>query len=180
MNTAEKIRRERKKAGLSQEALSEELGVSRQAITKWENGSAVPETDKIVLLSEFFSVTTDYLLKDYIEEPAALPPAGQAGKEKRSWRLMLGVPMLLLFLLVWGVVWYLSTEYPTGVLNWDGSSITGFWGFLEFHNYRTPFLGVALLGMVGLLLIGVEVFIRKQYKKALLLWLRKKSWGKLP
>lgn len=72
MKLPEKIQRERKKMGLSQEKLAEKIGVSRQAITKWENGLASPELEKIVSLSECFKVSTDYLLKDNITEPT--PP----------------------------------------------------------------------------------------------------------
>lgn len=50
MKLPEKIQRERKKMGLSQEKLAEKIGVSRQAITKWENGLASPELEKIVSL----------------------------------------------------------------------------------------------------------------------------------
>ncbi len=64
MNLHEKILYCRKKAGLSQEELSEKIGVSRQAISKWETGDSVPELGKIVLLADIFQVTTDWLLKD--------------------------------------------------------------------------------------------------------------------
>ena len=50
MKLPEKIQRERKKMGLSQEKLAEKIGVSRQAITKWENGLASPELEKKLLL----------------------------------------------------------------------------------------------------------------------------------
>ena len=59
MNLAGKILYCRKKAGLSQEALAEKLGVSRQAVSKWETGDAVPELSKLVLLAKAFDVTTD-------------------------------------------------------------------------------------------------------------------------
>ncbi|MBR6801304.1 MAG: helix-turn-helix transcriptional regulator [Eubacteriaceae bacterium] len=48
---------------ISQDALVEQLGVSRQAISKWENSQSVPELEKIVLMSELFSVSLDYLVK---------------------------------------------------------------------------------------------------------------------
>lgn len=72
MKLPEKIQRERKKMGLSQEKLAEKIGVSRQAITKWENGLASPELEKIVSLSECFKVSTDYLLKDNTVVAAAI------------------------------------------------------------------------------------------------------------
>ena len=77
MKLPEKIQRERKKMGLSQEKLAEKIGVSRQAITKWENGLASPELEKIVSLSECFKVSTDYLLKDNITEPTPLFGSGE-------------------------------------------------------------------------------------------------------
>lgn len=64
MNLSQKIYDCRKKAGLSQEALAEKLGVSRQAISKWETGEATPEVGKLVLLARLFGVTTDWLLSD--------------------------------------------------------------------------------------------------------------------
>ena len=67
MKLNEKILYCRKKAGLSQEALAEELGVSRQAVSKWETGDAVPEIGKLVSLAKTFDVTTDWLLSE--EEP---------------------------------------------------------------------------------------------------------------
>lgn len=80
MKLKEKILYCRKKAGLSQEALAEELGVSRQAISKWETGDAVPEINKLLLLANVFGVTTDWLLsnEEPEEEIASEPPAHEA------------------------------------------------------------------------------------------------------
>lgn len=63
MNLADRIQQLRKAKGFSQEELADRVGVSRQAVSKWESGQSSPELDKIVLLSECFGVTTDYLLK---------------------------------------------------------------------------------------------------------------------
>ena len=67
MLLADKIIRMRKKNGWSQEELAEKMNVSRQAVSKWESAQSVPELEKILLLGELFGVTTDYLLKDEIE-----------------------------------------------------------------------------------------------------------------
>lgn len=64
MNFAEKLLKLRTQCGYSQEALAEKLNVSRQAVSKWELGTTLPETDKVITISEFFNVSTDYLLKD--------------------------------------------------------------------------------------------------------------------
>lgn len=68
MKLEEKIIRLRKQKGWSQEELAYQLGVSRQAISKWESGASIPDIDKIIFLSELFNVSTDYLLKDKGEE----------------------------------------------------------------------------------------------------------------
>ena len=67
MILADKIIEERKKLGLSQEELAEKLSVSRQAVSKWENAQSIPDLQKIIVMSELFSVSTDYLLKDEME-----------------------------------------------------------------------------------------------------------------
>lgn len=63
MSIADRIQILRKEKGISQEELAEQVGVSRQAVSKWESEQSSPEVDKIILLSEYFGVTTDYLLK---------------------------------------------------------------------------------------------------------------------
>lgn len=64
MILAEKIMSLRKKNGWSQEELAEQLNVSRQSVSKWESGSSIPDLEKIIKMSQIFSVSTDYLLKD--------------------------------------------------------------------------------------------------------------------
>lgn len=73
MNFADKIISLRKQQGWSQEDLSEQLDVSRQSVSKWESGASVPELDKILKLSRIFGVSTDYLLKDELDEAQTRP-----------------------------------------------------------------------------------------------------------
>lgn len=73
MILADKIISLRKRAGWSQEELAEQLGVSRQSVSKWEGAQSVPDLDKILQLSTIFGVSTDYLLKDEIEETEFSP-----------------------------------------------------------------------------------------------------------
>lgn len=63
MTIADRIQSLRKTKGISQEELADQIGVSRQAISKWESDQSCPEVDKIILLSDYFGVTTDFLLK---------------------------------------------------------------------------------------------------------------------
>ena len=67
MILADKITEERKKNGWSQEELANQLGVSRQAVSKWESAGAVPDLQRILQMSELFGVSTDYLLKDEMQ-----------------------------------------------------------------------------------------------------------------
>ena len=90
MNLAGKILYCRKKAGLSQEALAEKLGVSRQAVSKWETGDAVPELSKLVLLAKAFDVTTDWLLSESEPEPEEspepeIPPVSETPAQSGNW-----------------------------------------------------------------------------------------------
>ena len=64
MTFGEKIQKLRKEAGMSQEELSYQLEVSRQAISKWERDNGYPETEKIVRMSKLFNVSLDYLLNE--------------------------------------------------------------------------------------------------------------------
>lgn len=68
MILADKIITLRKKTGWSQEELASQLGVTRQSVSKWEGAQSVPDLDKVVQMSRLFGVSTDYLLKDELEE----------------------------------------------------------------------------------------------------------------
>ena len=68
MILADKIIRLRKKNNWSQEELAEKMEVSRQAVSKWEGAQTIPDLEKILKLSHLFGVTTDYLLKDEMED----------------------------------------------------------------------------------------------------------------
>ena len=70
MRFGEKLQALRKARGWSQEELARQINVSRQALSKWESGAAVPDTENVVALSRLFGVTTDYLLG----RPTATPP----------------------------------------------------------------------------------------------------------
>lgn len=69
MILADKIIALRKKSGWSQEELAEKMNVTRQSVSKWEGAQSVPDLEKILLLSQLFGVSTDYLLKDELGEP---------------------------------------------------------------------------------------------------------------
>ena len=80
---ADKLITLRKKAGWSQEELAEQLNVTRQSVSKWEGAQSVPDLDKMLRLSELFGVSTDYLLKDEIEEPEHIKPTSDTPSLRR-------------------------------------------------------------------------------------------------
>ncbi len=70
---ADKLISLRKKAGWSQEELADQMGVTRQSVSKWEGAQSVPDLEKIIRLSQLFGVSTDYLLKDELEDADPRP-----------------------------------------------------------------------------------------------------------
>lgn len=78
MILADKITDLRKKNGWSQEELAHQLGVSRQAVSKWESAASIPDLDKILKMSALFGVSTDYLLKDTMEAEEPAPEGSES------------------------------------------------------------------------------------------------------
>ena len=124
MALPEKLYTLRKKSGLSQEQLAEALNVSRQAISKWEGGSAMPESDKLLALSNYFGISLDYLLKD------GAPDAAEAQEEHRTMRLLSLILCLggAAALIVYGVLSILVPSVPaqisgSSMIRIDGSGI---------------------------------------------------------
>ena len=102
MKLSEKILYYRKKAGLSQEELAGRVGVSRQAVSKWELGDAAPEVDKLRALAREFGVTVDELLSEEApRRPEQAPPprhsptAGRLGRMVGRWGWLAGVYIAL-------------------------------------------------------------------------------------
>ena len=90
----EKLMALRKKTGMSQEELADRLGVSRQAISRWELGSTLPDAPNLLKLSDLFGVSIDYLLRDDYESERDLPPAQEmrremTAKDQKNRRLFL-------------------------------------------------------------------------------------------
>ena len=120
MTLGERLIQLRAKAGLSQDTLAEQLGVSRQSVSKWENDASVPDLEKLVKLSAVFGVSLDELVKGEVPDSAA--PAVKAGVTAEELRLhrqrLLGLLLLLASVLLgarsegtWGILfaWPLVT-----------------------------------------------------------------------
>ena len=152
----------RKKAGLSQEALATRLNISRQAVSRWETGEAVPDTEKIVQLSRLFQVSTDYLLLDEIEEPlTGQNPAGiQTGpaKEKRKYlRIYFGKCLLVIGLIALAAILIGAGVYADSLTSWYTA-----WGRFGTALFKTwiivPFLLSACISAGGVIILWAEYF----------------------
>ena len=84
MILSEKIVSLRKAHGWSQEDFAEKLNVSRQAISRWENGTALPDALNVLQISKLFGVTTDYLLNDDYSSDEDIPIVQNATQETKS------------------------------------------------------------------------------------------------
>ena len=75
MDIAQRLQELRKRAGYSQEQVAELLGLSRQAVSKWESGQGKPDVDNIVKLTEVYHVSADYILLGIEQEKTVIMPA---------------------------------------------------------------------------------------------------------
>lgn len=99
MTLGDKLSKLRKENNYTQEQLADVLGVSRQAISKWESDITYPETDKLIRMSELFDCSLDYLLKDKVETDNKAQTDGNVVlfrknfHEKKSKKTLLGMPL---------------------------------------------------------------------------------------
>ncbi|MCD7772278.1 MAG: helix-turn-helix domain-containing protein [Oscillospiraceae bacterium] len=151
MALSEKLYALRKKSGLSQEQLAEELNVSRQAISKWESGNSIPESDKLVAISNYFNVSLDYLLKD--DEPSPtdekpIPPT----VNRTQW--ILGIVACIggvICLIVWGLLSILSPTASKQVSESSTISIDG--------------NGVFLIACIAAIVVGAILLLKGSKRK---------------
>lgn len=113
MKFSEKLQKLRKERGWSQEELAGMITVSRQAVSKWELGMAVPDTENILQLSELFGVSTDYLIKDSCESDEDIPAVVRTAEkvrvaERRHRYFATGIILLVLGIITAGVLFTLS------------------------------------------------------------------------
>ena len=84
MDIAERLQELRKRAGYSQEQVAEMLGISRQAISKWESGQGNPEIDNVVKLTEIYNVSADYILLGRENNISVSEPEKKMEPEKKT------------------------------------------------------------------------------------------------
>lgn len=166
MTLGEKILNMRKARGWSQEELAERIGVTRQAVSRWESNSAKPDADKIVAVCDLFGVSADYLLRDDYagEKNAALPEAQSAASGTKAGKIGLwasaGAAVIGLVLIT--AIKFLFTAL-------DGTTYTLFTTDRIYHGFeaflrRGELLGLWYLG-IGLVTTGVVVGLFCLFRK---------------
>ena len=188
MTLSEKIAYCRRRNGLSQEELAEKIGVSRQAVSKWETGEAQPEIGKLRQLSDAFGVSTDWLLSE--EEPVEPKQApvqntaseaeklpGILGKLFRRFGWLAGVYTIVAGTLI-SIVGLAAILISNAMLNGFHESTSqmydGFGSMASVMESATPINPVAIIGTI-ILVFGVLVLIFGIVLTVLLLRLRKKA-----
>lgn len=174
MKLSEKIVQLRKGRGLSQEELAERLGVSRQAVSRWESGTALPDAGNLRQISRLFEVSADYLLDEERESPEG-PAAAVAQKPHRTnGKVIAGGCMAMLGF--WGnVIIYIASRFvevmiPRKVWStdrstwqyWWNSNVTGHSWKYFVQKYDLEWLVAAL---TVLLIVGVVLLVRERKKK---------------
>ena len=162
MILAEKITNLRKKNGLSQEELAEKMQVSRQAVSKWESAQTIPDLEKILALSQLFGVTTDYLLKDEIEDEEFTDEADHVSVKRISlslaneflkWRKQASISIAVAtFLCIFSIIPLLLLSAMTEVPEYSIS-----------ENFAA---GVGIVILLILVAVAVAIFVYCGFKNA--------------
>ena len=161
MTIGNKILSLRKARGWSQEELAEKIGVTRQAISRWESDSAKPDADKIVDICDLFGVSADYLLRDKYagEGESGNTPASPRSSAMNAFQV-LGILMIVSAILIFCTLGIMSAANPhTHVFNQIAySGILGY--IMGYHMWWLVILDIAILIVGILLLVGKAPFVR--------------------
>lgn len=162
MILADKIINLRKKNGWSQEELAEKLGVTRQSISKYEGAQSIPDLDKILKLSEIFGVTTDYLIKDELEEEEYVPSQMQEN-ESESDRSVHKVTMEMANEYLQIIDWSAGkTAFATVLCILSPIVLLMLGAMSEMPNYHiseNAAAGIGICVLIVLIAIAVTIFI---------------------
>lgn len=162
MILADKIINLRKKNGWSQEELAEKLGVTRQSISKYEGAQSIPDLDKILKLSEIFGVTTDYLIKDELEEEEYVPSQMQEN-ESESDRSVHKVTMEMANEYLQIIDWSAGKTAFATVLCILSPIVLLMLGAMsempDYHISENAAAGIGICVLIVLIAIAVTIFI---------------------
>lgn len=144
MTIGEKILNLRKARGWSQEELAEHIGVTRQAVSRWESGAAKPDTDKVIAICDLFGVSADYLIRDYAggsSEPVQTAAPKQATAIGEAIRAMTLRQWLLLGAFVLGALMLLILRF---IYVFQDTNYSYYGSYFEYHGYKAFILNEEL------------------------------------
>ena len=153
MEFGEKLQMLRKARGWSQEELAQQINVSRQALSKWESGASIADTENVIALSRLFGVTTDYLLLEE-SEAASAPAAVSAPMKEKKWPVPRIAWLVVLFVSALGLIAlqiWAGTLSPTTMVYWTKPDVvlTGIRNLIQRYD-----LGWIVILLWVLLLLG--------------------------
>lgn len=150
---SERIYKFRRKSGLSQEQLAEKIGVSRQAISKWESGTSTPELEKLLALSECFDTTLDELVREQVScgDTNEAPQKTESEKVSKAVEIKVGIGLCLvgaICLILSGIMMIMS---PSVVKQFNVTS-----------TFTLSGTGVLLILCVLSMIVGLVMILRKK------------------
>lgn len=118
MTISQRIQNLRKEKNISQEELAEAAGVSRQAVSKWESATSIPDLDNIIFLSDYFEVTTDYILKGIQEANSETHHNPKDDETRRTFSKAFYRSSLFVILigLIAGILPWMQIPMPSNIL----------------------------------------------------------------
>lgn len=163
MTIGDKILNMRKARGWSQEELADRVGVTRQAVSRWEANSAKPDADKIVDISDLFGVSADYLLRDQYAGEGELPGSAQEQEAQVSRPAVtalqiLGILMIISAILIFAALGIMSAIEPHTYTK-NGVHFVGILGYIMGNKlwWLVNLIVVSLFGGIAFVIGSVPM-----------------------
>lgn len=158
MNFSEQIKSIRKENGLTQEQFAEKLNITRQAVSNWENDKNLPDIEMLILISDVFSVSLDFLIKgDNQMNNMTQKVINDAGENKRAKYNMISSIIGAVFL-VFGIIFIVIKACSVEYIDEEG--------FLHENFFLLPMAFFSFLcGLISFMSVGIRTIVAKIRKK---------------
>lgn len=172
MTFGEKLQKLRKAKGWTQEDLAAQISISRQALSKWEQGAVIPDTENVLQISKIFGVSTDYLLNDDYESDADIPAVHTSAETltksyKSKTQAIIGACIscvgLVAFVVLYIVGMYSPVTYPSP--HGTDHIVSGFGVFVSANRLEWV-VGLCVLAVIAGVAVVLSSFIRQKKNTA--------------
>ena len=171
MTFGEKLQKLRKAKGWTQEDLAAQISISRQALSKWEQGAVIPDTENVLQISKIFGVSTDYLLNDDYESDADIPAVHTSTETltknyKSKTQAIIGACISCLGVVAFAVLYVVGMYSPVTYPSPDGTDhvVSGFGVFVSANRLEW-IVGLCILAVVAGVGIALSSLIQKKGQK---------------